>query len=143
MTGVLPHAQTIGAHPLTGKLVGALRQGVDGMVFEVGALDGFRLEGAKLDPEEQALWIRELGTLAITLRNDLVAPEAARQLEHELIDPLCRTLEGAPPRAKRPNAVKELVNAERRRTTGPQPSVAPKPGSTVAAALRSQRRRNR
>ena len=95
------------------------------------------------------MWIRDLSTLAITLRNDIMAAGAANQIEQGLIEPLCRVLEthvqaegiGTP----RGNAVEQLVKAERRKLEKPTGAVAgiePKNPSSVGAYMRSRRKKD-
>ena len=145
MTDSAP-AQTIGAHPLTGKLVGALRHIGGGLSFPQAELEQFREAGSRLTPNELITWIRDLGTLAITLRNDIMAAGAATQIEQGLIDPLCKVLEEHVRATQaRSNGVEELVRAERRKLekpNGPAAAIAPKSASTVGAYLRTRRKKD-
>ncbi len=78
---------------LTGQLVGVLRSGDGGLAFAPADIERFRNVGSKLLPDTLTTWVRELGVLAVTLRDHIHATQAARQLERELIDPLCAVLD--------------------------------------------------
>lgn len=136
-------AQTIGEHPLTGQLVSALRQHGHGLGFDAGDIERFRREGAELDPNALMTWVRDLSTLAITLRNDIVATAAAQQIEQGLIDPLCRVLEhhahGVAAGDARASTARQVVTAERRKLERPNPAAPQKPQSSVGAYLRRRR----
>ncbi len=143
MTSRASPAQTIGEHPLTGKLVSVLRQHGHGLGFEAADIERFRREGAELDPDALATWVRDLSTLAITLRNDILATTAASQIEHGLIDPLCRVLEeharSSTAGVARSNTVERVVSAERRKLERQPPTSPQKQQSSVGAYLRRRR----
>ncbi len=146
MTDSASPAPSIGSHPLTGKLVGTLRHSGGGLGFASGDIDHFRTAGSQLDPQALLVWIRDLSTLAITLRNDIMAGGAANQIEQGLIEPLCRVLEthvqAEGGTSVRRNAVEQLVRAERRKQdkpTGVAAAMAPKNVNMVGAYLRGRR----
>ncbi|HSI04951.1 MAG: hypothetical protein ACAI38_06955 [Myxococcota bacterium] len=149
MTESAAPAPNIGSHPLTGKLVAALRQAGSGLGFASSDIEQFRKAGSELDPEALLVWIRDLSTLAITLRNDIMANGAATQIEQGLIEPLCRVLE-THVRAEgigstRGNAVEQLVQAERRKLekpTGVAAGIAPKGTNPVGAYIRGRRKKD-
>lgn len=78
---------------LTGQLFGALRYDGGGLAFAQGDIERFRDLGVGLSIEGLSVWLRELGILVVTLRDDVHALGAAVQLERELIDPLCVILD--------------------------------------------------
>ncbi len=80
---------------LTSQLVGALRRVDSGLGFAEADIEHFRTVGSRLMPDTLTNWVRELGILAVTLRDHVHATHAAQQLEHELIDPLCAVLDRA------------------------------------------------
>ncbi|MEZ0311495.1 MAG: hypothetical protein ACAI38_06960 [Myxococcota bacterium] len=80
---------------LTSQLVGALRRGDRGLAFAETDIERFRNVGSSLLPDTLTTWVRELGVLAVTLRDHVHATQAAKQLERELIDPLCAVLDRA------------------------------------------------
>jgi hypothetical protein len=149
MTESATPAHNIGSHPLTGKLVSALRRSGRGLGFANSDIEQLCKAGSELGPDALLTWIRDLSTLAITLRNDILASGAATQIEQGLIEPLCLVLEthvraegiGSP----HASAVERLVKSERRKleksvgmmTAG----ITPKNVNSVTVYVRDRRKK--
>ncbi len=119
------------------------------MGFTSSDIEQFCRAGSDLAPDALLLWIRDLSTLAITLRNDVMAAGAANQIEQGLIEPLCRVLETHVQAegigGTRGNAVEQLLKAERRKLEQPTATttgIAPKNPSTVGTYMRGRRKKD-
>lgn len=135
-------SQAFGDHPLTSQLVMFLRRAGGSFVFEDNDLERMLDAGRTLSPDALLVWLRDLTVLAITLRDDMVSPHAAKQVESSLVEPLVETLERHVEKTQRGERIRENAKAEQRAmSSGSGLSAAIEPRVVSAgASLRSRRR---
>lgn len=96
--------------------------------------------GRALPADALLTWLRDLSVLAVTLRDDMRAGTAARQLERGLIEPLVVRLDQHVEGVLRADKARANAKADKLSLINPFESAMQPKAMGLGAALRSRRR---